>query len=328
MKQKAILITGACGEVGTGLLEKLKKEDSLILAIDKNCADREVENVRFLAGDVTDPDLYKSLEQNYELTSVYHLAALLSSAGEKNPDLAYNVNVDGSRRLFQHILKQIEQTKQNVSVIFPSTIAVYGVTKLGSTVAETDALTPTTLYGITKLFVEQLGSYLCKKHPLFDFRAVRYPGLLSAETVPTGGTSDYGPEMVHAAATYRPYSCFVREDSTLPFMAMPDAVRALIELKDAPADKLTQRVYNINAFSISAKEIAELVKAQFPHAEISYSPNPKRQQIVDSWPDKIIDAPARNDWNWSEEFNKEKTFSEYLFPAVINHYNHQKVANI
>jgi nucleoside-diphosphate-sugar epimerase len=154
-----------------------------------------------------------------------------------------------------------------------------------------------------------------------DFRSIRFPGLISAVTVPSGGTSDYAPEMIHAAAQNKNYACFVREDVRIPFMAMPDAIRALQMLHDAPAEGLTRPVYNITSFSPSAGEVRDIVLREFRDARISFRPDDKRQAIVDSWPEDVDDSAARKDWNWSPRLNFTNAFSEYLFPGIRKQYS-------
>jgi nucleoside-diphosphate-sugar epimerase len=159
---------------------------------------------------------------------------------------------------------------------------------------------------------------------MIDFRCIRFPGLISAVTVPTGGTSDYAPEMIHHAAEGIPYSCFVRPDTRLPFMAMPDAIKSILQLEAAPRERLTQLVYNITSFSPSAKEIHEIVMAAFPAARIDFQPHPSRQAIVDSWPADVDDSAARHDWDWSPDYDLQRAFQEYLIPAIRRYY---KVGN-
>ena len=153
-----------------------------------------------------------------------------------------------------------------------------------------------------------------------DFRSLRFPGLISAATKPSGGTSDYGPEMLHAAAERKPYACFVDEKARLPFMAMPDAIRSLTMLADAPAARLTQRVYNVGAFNPSANEIRDLVLRAFPGAKITFEPDLKRQRIVDSWPAEVNDDTARRDWGFAPRYDLERAFSEYLVPTIRERY--------
>jgi nucleoside-diphosphate-sugar epimerase len=185
------------------------------------------------------------------------------------------------------------------------------------------------MYGINKLYCEQLGIYYAQYYRQLDadsprghidFRCLRFPGLISAVTVPTGGTSDYAPEMLHAAAQGKPYQCFVREDTRIPFMAMPDAIEALLKLEAAPRHKLTRFVYNVTAFNPSAGEIFELVRRAFPTAHVTFVPDLKRQKIVDSWPADVDDSAAQRDWGWQPTYDLQRAFAEYLVPGVRRQY--------
>jgi nucleoside-diphosphate-sugar epimerase len=155
---------------------------------------------------------------------------------------------------------------------------------------------------------------------MLDFRALRFPGLISAHTLPSGGTSDYGPEMLHAAAKGEPYACFVRPDTAIPFMAMPDAVKALLNLARAPIQSLGRTVYNVTSFSLSAEEFRQQVLQAFPSAEISFAPHEKRQKIVDSWPMDMDDGAARKDWGWAPDYGLKRCFEEYLVPNIRERY--------
>jgi nucleoside-diphosphate-sugar epimerase len=196
-------------------------------------------------------------------------------------------------------------------------------------VKEGEFLNPITIYGVSKLACENLGNYFSKNYRLLgeidrenliDFRCIRFPGLLSPDTVPSGGTSDYGPEMVHAAAQGKSYECFVRPDSTIPFMAMADAADILIKLAEAPKKDLQSCVYNVAGFCVSAEEIANEVKKFFPKFNVTYKINPERQRIVDSWPIDVDDTNAQRDWGWKKKYDFEKTFSEYLVPKIKERY--------
>ncbi len=179
------------------------------------------------------------------------------------------------------------------------------------------------MYGCNKLYCEHLGRYYSKHYkqllearaPRIDFRCVRFPGLISAMTVPSGGTSDYAPEMIHAAARGEPYACFVRPDSRIPFMAMPDAIEALLKLSAAQASRLSCSAYNVRAFNPSADEIRASVLRAFPDATITYHVDAKRQSIVDSWPEDVDDTAARRDWDFSPAYDFERAFHEYLIPT-------------
>jgi nucleoside-diphosphate-sugar epimerase len=196
-------------------------------------------------------------------------------------------------------------------------------------VREDDWCEPRTMYGINKLYCERLGRYYelyyrqldaSKYEAGIDFRCLRFPGLISAVTVPTGGTSDYAPEILHAAAAGRPYNCFVRPDTRIPFMAMPDAIEALLKLESAQRSALTRKAYNIGSFAPSAQEVLALVQEAFPQASVQFDPDLKRQQIVDSWPVDVDDSAARRDWGFAPAFDLGKAFRDYLVPAVSKRY--------
>jgi nucleoside-diphosphate-sugar epimerase len=221
-----------------------------------------------------------------------------------------------------------------VRFLFPSSIAVYGLPSLEEKrsvgrIREEQWNMPITMYGCNKLYAEHLGRYFTHHFrqlgalaqvARLDFRSLRFPGLISAESIPTGGTSDFGPEMLHAAAQGNPYTCFVGPEARIPFMAMPDAVHAMIALLDADRASLTKSVYNIGGFSVSARDIAERVRRSFPQADISYDPDPVRARIVDSWPEDVDDSCARRDWGFSPAYDFERAFSEYLVPEITARY--------
>lgn len=335
MRKPTILITGAAGEVGQALVRALHEKNSHnLLTMDVRPLPPELQGIStHIVGDILDPGLFSRLVSEYDFTHIFHLAALLSTRGELSPTAAHNVNVNGSVNLLQMAADQSEWKRQPVIFIFPSSVAVYGMGTLENKAAhprpqEWEWNQPITMYGVNKLYIENLGVYysehykqLAEDEPtMLDFRCVRFPGLISAFTVPSGGTSDYGPEMIHAAAQGKPYASFVRPDTAIPFMAMPDAVKSLLMLAEAPAEKLTRRVYNITAFSITAEEIAARVKDAFPAAEITYEPHLKRQRIVDSWPIDMNDDAARRDWGWQPDYDVDRTFDEYLFPNIRKRY--------
>jgi threonine 3-dehydrogenase len=186
------------------------------------------------------------------------------------------------------------------------------------------------MYGCNKLYCEKLGLYYSKyfgqKHldenppAMLDFRAIRFPGLISAFTLPSGGTSDYGPEMLHAAAQGKPYSCFVRADTKISFMAMPDAIKSLLTLMDVPREKLSHTVYNIAAFALTAEEFRQRAIKDFPGAQIAYDVNPRRQGIVDSWPEDVDDSLARAEWGWKPDYDTDRFFDDYFLPEIRKRY--------
>ena len=335
MQNQVVLITGAAGEIGQALLKTIAADSkSSIITLDLQELPPDLANQStHIQGSITDKDLVADLEAKYAFTRIYHLAALLSTSAERRPSVAHEVNVDASQRLLELAAHQSEERNTRVQVIFPSSKAVYGMPDLKTkaahpSVREDEFTAPTTLYGANKLMIEMLGRYyshgyqqLADKEPTrLDFRSLRFPGLISAHTLPTGGTSDYGPEMLHAAAKGEPYACFVRPDTTMTFMAMPDAVKAILSLVEAPVERLTRVAYNVKGFSLSAEEFrAETLRA-FPGAEISYAPDEKRQRIVDSWPMLIDDTAASTDWGWQPHYDQRLCFDEYLVPNIKARY--------
>ncbi len=333
MRKRAILITGASGEVGQALIRKLAAEN-LLVTLDLHALPPDLDALTtHVQGNLLDKRLLTQLVSEYEIDVIYHLAALLSTRSEITPEMAHEVNVEGTLGLLRLAAEQSQWRAQSIQFIFPSSIAVYGMPdreskNLYARVREFEWNQPRTMYGCNKLYCEMLGSYysrhyrqLAAQQPdMIDFRSVRFPGLLSAFTLPAGGTSDYGPEMIHAAAKGDPYVCFVREEARIPFMAMPDAVAALVKLAQAPLESLRRQVYNVTAFSLSAAQIGERVLAAFPNAEIRYEPDLKREAIIDSWPADIDDTAARLDWGWAPAYSVERAFDEYLIPNVRERY--------
>jgi len=337
MRKEVVLVTGASGEMGQALIKQLSDSGiDNILALDVRplSADLQARCLLALEGDILDSNLIDRLVAEYSIPRIFHLAALLSTRAEFTPEAAHHVNVDGTMHLLKLAVDQSVWLGQPVQFIFPSSIAVYGLPDL-ETKANTGAVKewqwniPTTMYGCNKLYAEQLGRYysrhyrqLAAKPPEVgvDFRSIRFPGLISAFTVPSGGTSDYGPEMLHAAAQGKPYASFVREDTRMPFMAMPDAVKSLLDLTAAPMERLTTHVYNVTSFSLSAREFAAKVKEAFPEAEITFEPDYRRQGIVDSWPEDQDDSRARQDWDWQPDYDLQRAFDEYLVPNITRRY--------
>lgn len=336
MRKKAILITGASGEIGQALITNLSETCPLpLLTLDLHPVPQELMSLcTHVSGDILDHKLLARMVTEYEFETIYHLAALLSTRSEFSPELAHQVNVDGTLALLQVAAEQSQRRGKPVTFIFPSSIAAYGMPNLtvkdrDSRVKEWQWNNPTTMYGCNKLYCEQLGIYYSKHYQqlsasrptMLDFRSLRFPGLISAYTVPSGGTTDYGPEMLHAAAQNKPYACFVREDSVLPFMVMTDAVNALLKLAAAPADCLSRSVYNVTSFSLSAADFRDQVLRAFPDAQITFEPDLQRQGIVDSWPAELDDSAARYDWEWAPEYDLQRSFDEYLVPNIRRRYS-------
>src|SRR5262245_47967345 len=334
---RTILITGANGEIGHGLIMRLAEQSpARLVALDLHAPDAAVQCRchRVAVGDISDLALLDNLAATYDFDVVYHLAALLSTKSERQPRLANRVNVDGTLNLLEMTVSQARQQERSITFLYPSSIAVYGLPDLATKeragkIREDEWCEPRTMYGINKLYCERLGRYYEQYYRQLDarvsegrldFRGLRFPGLISAVTVPTGGTSDFAPELLHAAAAGKPYACFVREDTRIPFMAMPDAVEALLRLETAPSARLTREVYNVGSFNPSAGELRTRVQRAFPEARGTFAPDAKRQNIVDSWPVDVDDSAARADWGWSPGYDQERAFDEYLIPAVRRRY--------
>lgn len=336
-RNDAILITGANGEVGHGLIKALhERGDAQIIAIDIREVDAHLKPMLTDAfvGDICDTFLLARLLSMYRITQIFHLAAMLSTRAEYAPEAAHDVNVSGTMNLLRLASEQARSHGETVRFIYPSSIAVYGMRTMerkreAGAVEEGRYNSPTTMYGCNKLYGEHLGRYYSNHYrqlsrdrstDALDFRCLRYPGLISAETLPTGGTSDFGPEMLHAAAAGKPYSCFVRPDTRIPFMTMPAAIRATLELADADRTKLSRNVYNVSAFAPSAEEFAAAVAQHFPAAEITYEPDEQRQGIVDQWPEDVSCARAKHDWGFDARETMESALADCLVPAIRQRY--------
>ncbi len=338
MSLPVVLLTGANGEIGRSLLERLHTDGRYrVVTVDLTPLPERFRPwcLETYTGNVLDRYLLDQIAAHHEIEVVFHLAALLSTRGERDPELAHQINVEGTLHLMRTAQQQTQRLGRSVRFVFPSSIAVYGMPDLeakrrAGRVREAEFTEPVTMYGCNKLYCEHLGRYFTRHYrslghassgsPRVDFRALRFPGLFSADTVPSGGTSDFGPEMLHAAAQSQPYACFVPPGARIPFMAMPDAVRAMMLLLEASADRLSRASYNIAAFSLSAEEIEARVKKAFPCAEVSYLPDAGRTRIVDSWPEDTDDSAARADWDWRPLYDADRAFDEYLVPAVKSRY--------
>lgn len=335
MTEQRVLVTGACGEIGQALVQALAARGYRITTADLAPLP---ESIRALSAEHARGDLIYKIKTFYDcdFDAIFHLAASLSSKAEVSSEDAHRINVEGTMQLLMLAAYRSEKYGKPVKFIFPSSIAAYGmenldIKKLAGRVKEDEHNDPHTMYGCNKLYCEKLGTYYSRffgqKHldenpPRFlDFRAIRFPGLISAFTLPSSGTSDYGPEMLHAAAQAKPYACFVREDSKISFMAMPDAIKSLLMLVDAPREQLTRQVYNIAAFALTAGEFRERALKAFPKAKIAFEPDPRRQGIVDSWPEDVDDSRARNDWGWKPDYDADAFFDKYFLPEIRKRYN-------
>jgi threonine 3-dehydrogenase len=335
MRKPVVLITGAGGEIGHGLVTRLAASGSPIVTLDVSPLDASVAPhvSREFTGSITDVALLDRILAEFEVDRVFHLAALLSTRSEFAPVTAHHVNVEGTLNLLEFAQRQGESHGRPVVFIYPSSIAAYGLPDLDTKcrvarVKEDEFTHPTTMYGCNKRYCELIGDYYAKHYKQLsadaiarvDFRCVRFPGLISAVTIPSGGTSDYAPEMIHAAASGEHYDCFVRPDTTIPFMAMPDGVDALLKLAASPRERLTRTAYNLTAFNPSAADIRDVVVGAFPDATVGFRVDGKRQGIVDSWPADVDDSAARQDWGFAPQYDFARAFREYLIPTIRGRY--------
>lgn len=337
MRKPVVLITGAAGEIGHGLMTRLAQHASQpLVTLDVNPLEPELSRLvtREVTGSILDTNLLDRLLAEFEVDLIFHLAALLSTRAEFTPVTAHHVNVEGTLNLLEFAERQAESHDRPVVFMYPSSIAAYGLPDLATKmragkVREDEWNHPRTMYGCNKLYCELLGAYYARHYKqlsakpasgLVDFRCVRFPGLISAVTVPSGGTSDYAPEMIHAAAKGELYRCFVRPDTRIPFMAMPDGVEALIALARTPRARLTRTAYNVTAFNPSAGEIRDIVLRAFPGAHVTFEVDARRQAIVDSWPADVDDSAARADWGFAPAYDLERAFADYLIPTIRRRY--------
>jgi len=338
MRKPATLITGANGEMGHGLITTLhEKNYRNLVAMDLNKLDNSITDYcsEKIIGNILDVDLIEQLNSEYAFDTIYHLAALLSTRAEFSPRSAHDVNVGGTINLLNLALEQGRSQGKQIKFFFPSSIAAYGLKnleekELAGAIKENSYRNPSTMYGCNKLYCEHLGSYYSnyyqrlgaeKHHSYIDFRSIRFPGIISSKTIPTAGTSDYIPEMLHAAAQGKPYKCFVRENSQIPFMTMPDAINAILQLMSVPKKNLSQSVYNIRSFAPTAEEFRQKILKYFPNAEIGYKISEKRQKMVDGWPMDTDDSAAREEWKWQPIHDLDNGLNQYLIPGLKKRYS-------
>lgn len=309
MTKEKILVIGACGQIGVELTLALRKiyGNTNVIASDLR---EENELLRgtgpYVSLDALNKEMLHVMVIRQNITQIYLLAAILSATGEKNPNLAWHLNM-------QSLLNVLDIAREEKihKVYWPSSIAVFGPTSPRQQCPQYTIIEPTTVYGISKYAGEFWCNYYFQRFGV-DVRSLRYPGLISYKSAPGGGTTDYAVEIFHEALEEKKYTSFLKEDTYLPMMYMPDAIRATIELMEAPAKQITVRTsYNISAMSFSPSEIADTIKQHIPDFQISYEPD-YRQAIADSWPQSIDDSVARRDWNWNHEYDLPKMTEDML----------------
>jgi len=309
MISKKILVIGAAGQIGSELTQKLRGlfGNDNVIASDIKEGDQELMNCGpFEILDATDKTGVENLVEKYNVTDVYLMAAMLSATAEKIPMKAWNLNMDS---LF-NILNLAKDKKIN-RVFWPSSIAVFGPSSPKENTPQTTIMEPNTVYGISKQTGERWCEYYFNKYGV-DVRSIRFPGIISYKTLPGGGTTDYAIEIFHAAINDGSYTSFLSENTSLPMMFMDDALKATIDIMEAPSEKVKVRSsYNLSAMSFTPKDLAMEIKKVIPEFEMHYEPD-SRQEIADSWPGSIDDSEARKDWGWKHEFDIKKLTSAML----------------
>ncbi len=303
-KRSNVLVTGAGGQIGAELVEALRKVNNIVYPSDISIPDNPPDH--FLQLDVLDKKRMKEIVQEYKIEEIFHLAAILSAKGEENPMLAWRVNLESVLTVLE-LAAEFKLFK----VFIPSSIAIFGPSTPKINTPQNTVTDPDTVYGITKLTGERWCSYYHQKRGV-DVRSLRYPGLVGYKTLPGGGTTDYAVDIFHKALETGHYDCFIGEDVAMPMMYMPDAIRATIELLQAPQEQLTvDSSYNLAAMSFTPKQITEAIQKHIPDFTISYQPD-FRDQIARSWPSSIDDSSARKDWNWQPEYDLDKMTADML----------------
>lgn len=295
-----ILITGVLGQIGTALTTALNRKYGQENVIISDIKDFTSTKNKYYKLDILNKEKLEEIISFEKITVVYHLAALLSATGEKDPFLCWNINMNGTLNVLDL------GVKHNLFRIFvPSSIAVWGQGINRDNTEQDSVLKPTTMYGVTKVAGEVLANYFYDKYQL-DVRGIRYPGIISSETLPGGGTTDYAVEIFYEAIKHKKYECFLSEDTMLPMMYMEDCIKATLDLMDAPVENLVHHAdFNVAAISFTPKELANEIKKHIPEFEITYKVD-YRQKIADSWPRSIDDSAARTEWNWKYDYNLEK----------------------
>jgi nucleoside-diphosphate-sugar epimerase len=305
-----MLVIGAVGQIGSELTMELRSRygNDNVVAMGRKTKPSEtlLNSGPFEWGDVTDPGSIISAVEKHDIDTIYLMAAILSAVGEQRPQLAYDVNMNGLYNVLE-IARERELTR----VMVPSSIAAFGPETPKDNTPQETVLRPTTIYGVTKVAGELLADYYFKRFGV-DVRGLRYPGIISSETLPGGGTTDYAVEIFYEAIKNKRYTCFVREDTALPMMYMPDCIRATIMLMEADVNKLKHHAdFNVAGLSFSAGELAAEIKKHIPEFECSYAPD-FRQQIADSWPRTIDDSAAREEWGWHPEYDLPRMVDDMI----------------
>ena len=294
-----LLITGSYGQIGTELVGALRKKyggKNVIATGRKKPPEILTKDGPYLHLDILDPNQIHSMLVDNDIDIVIHNASVLSGVGEQNPQLAYRTNVEGAFNILEAVrILKLDQ------VMIPSSIAAFGPSTPKENTPNDVIMRPTSAYGVSKVFIELWGEYYNKRYGM-DFRSLRYPGIISSEALPGGGTTDYAVEIFYEALKNKKYTSFLDKDTYLPMMYMPDCIKCTMDLIDAPVENLIHRSFNITAMSFAPEEIAAEIKKHIPEFEITYKPD-YRQAIAETWPASLDDSVARKEWGWEPDYD-------------------------
>lgn len=303
-----VLVIGASGQLGSELTLALAElfGESNVVASDISSPSPSIKHFAFEQLDVMNTKQLGEIVDRHGITQIYHLAAILSAKGEENPQWAWNLNMTSLLNVLE-----LAKEKQLKKIYWPSSIAVFGPTTPRDMTPQHTVMAPTTVYGISKQAGERWCEYYFQKYGV-DVRSLRYPGLIGYKSLPGGGTTDYAVDIYHKALAGTEFSCFLKEDTSLPMMYMPDAIKATISLMESPAEKVKIRSsYNVAGFSFTPAELADSIRKFHPDFQISYAPD-FRQKIADSWPNTIDDSTARADWGWQPDYTVDQMSADIL----------------
>jgi len=312
MGKDVVLVIGANGQVGTALIPRLIEiyGSQAVIASDIRPSAANL-SCRFLLLDALDPKKIYETVNRYNVTIVYHLAAVLSANAERNPVSAWDLNIKTTLNVLE-----VAKTTKLAKLFIPSSIAVFGPTTAQREAHQFSYLDPTTVYGISKIATENWIFYYNSKHRL-DIRSIRYPGIIGSETIPSGGTTDYAVELFYKGLAYNVYTCYLKADTTLPMIYMEDAIQATIELMEAPKKALNiSTAYNVAGLSFNPAELAQAIKGYIPNLKVYYEPD-FRQHIAESWPCIINDHYALSDWNWKPNFDLLQTVKSMIEKVIL-----------
>ncbi|KAL5021469.1 hypothetical protein ScPMuIL_000624 [Solemya velum] len=316
MDYPKVLITGGLGQIGTGLAKIMRKrygKDNVILSDIVKAPKRILDDGPFLYADILDLKNLQNIVVTNKIDWVVHFSALLSAIGEKNVPLALKINVDGLHNILE-LCKQY-----HLKLFVPSTIGAFGPDTPRNPTPDLTIQRPRTIYGVSKVHAELMGEYYHAASGL-DFRSLRFPGIISADTQPGGGTTDYAVKIFHDALQTGVFNCYLRQDTRLPMMYLADCLRSIVEFMEIPSEQLPMRTYNVGAMSFTPEELVEEVRKYVPHLTTTYSPD-GRQAIADSWPEVLDDSNARADWKWEPHYDLAatcKTVFEKLLPSMMS----------